>query len=100
MWFTDEGIDRPIRVLFDGHFEYRLPPVSPVVEEWIRLSRRYKGEPAQARVLDIVKHCGGYYFVDDRLKELRNVEDVMDTIKFKTHGELMHFRMNECLPVT
>jgi hypothetical protein len=74
--------------------------VSQVVQDWIELSRKYKGKPGEARVLDIVKHNGKYYFVDDRLKELRNVEDFMDTIKFKTPGELFSFRLNECFRVT
>lgn len=77
-----------------------FPPVSQVIEEWIALSRKYGGKPGEARVLDIVKHNDRHYFVDDRLKELRNVENFMDVIKFQSSGELLHFRLNDCIKVT
>jgi hypothetical protein len=100
LWFTDEGKNSPISVDVTQRHSEPAPPVPRVVQEWIELSRKYKGNPGEARVLDIVKHNGKYYFVDDRMKELRNVEDFMDVIKFKTAGELMSCRINDCIQVT
>ncbi len=70
------------------------------VKHWIELSRRHGGEPGQARVLPIVQHKSKYYFVDDRLRQLRNVEDFNDSINFKSSGELLSFKLNDCQVIT
>ncbi len=69
---------------------------SETVQKWIELSRQYTGKPGEARVLPIALYQGKYYFVDDRLRQLRNVEDFSDSISFKTSGELFSFKCNEC----
>ena len=99
LWITDEGMYRPIRVGYDRRCEQPVPEISPLVQHWIDLSRKYSGEPGQARVLDIVKYLREYYFVDDRLLELRNVENIMDTRRFNSHDELMHFCRTMCIQI-
>ena len=73
---------------------------SKIVDQWIELSLKHGGPVGTARVLPIVKHNGKHYFVDERCRELRNVEDFNDSIKFKTDGELFSFKMNECTFIT
>jgi hypothetical protein len=70
------------------------------VKRWIELSQQHGGTPGQARVLPIVRHESKFYFVDDRCKQLRNVEDFNDSINFKTNGELLSFKMNKCSIIT
>jgi hypothetical protein len=70
------------------------------VKRWIELSRQHGGAPGQARVLPIVRHESKFYFVDDRCKQLRNVEDFNDSINFKTNGELLSFKMDKCSIIT
>lgn len=100
LWIMDEGDNGPITIGVRQRFNQPIDPIPRIVQDWVDAWRQQKGEPGEARVLDIVKRKGSYYFIDDRLKELRNVEDFMDTIKFASSGELMHFRRNECLQVT
>ena len=73
---------------------------SEIVDQWIETSLKHAGKPGEAGPLRIVKHNGKHYFVDERCRELRNVEDFSDSIKFKTDGELFSFKMNECTIIT
>ncbi|QEG20998.1 hypothetical protein [Mariniblastus fucicola] len=70
------------------------------IKQWIELSRQHGGKPGEARVLPIARHKSKYYFIDDRMRQLRNVEDFNDSISFKTNGELLSFKMNQCSIIT
>ena len=73
---------------------------SELVNQWIEQSLKHGGHAGTARALPIVRHQGKYYFVDERCREMRNVEDFSDSIKFATNGELLSFKMNECSIIT
>src|SRR5689334_19522580 len=49
-----------------------------VVRRWVELSRRYRENPNGPRVLPIVKVGDEHYFVDERLRQLRNVTKADD----------------------
>lgn len=73
---------------------------SKLVDQWIEQSLNHGGPTGTARALPIVRHNGKHYFVDERCRQLRNVEDFSDSINFKTNGELLSFKMNECSIIT
>jgi len=74
---------------------------SKLVRAWIEESRKYPPkEPGAAGALRIVKHKGKYFFVDERCRQLRNVDDFMDQIQFASSGELLNFQERECQQIT
>jgi hypothetical protein len=44
-----------------------------------------------ARILPTVRISGTTYYIDERLHELRNVDDPMDQLRFETDGDLLVF---------
>ena len=76
-------------------------PRSELVQAWIEESLKYPPkEPGGAGALRIVQYKDKYYFVDERCRQLRNVEDFMDQIKFATAGELLSSKLNDCQQIT
>ena len=76
-------------------------PRSEIVNAWIEESLKYPPkEPGGAGALRIVECKGKYFFVDERCRQLRNVDDFMDQIQFATSGELLSFKLNECQQIT
>lgn len=65
------------------------PAPSPTVAVWIELSRKYKQNMTGPRVLPIAELRGTYYFVDERLHQLRNIADPADFIDFETDGDML-----------
>lgn len=65
----------------------------PSVEQWIELARRYRENPSGPRVLPIAKVGDNHYFVDERLRQLRNVTNVSDCLDFESDGDLLVFVM-------
>jgi hypothetical protein len=63
------------------------------VERWIELSRRYRDNPTGPCVLPIVKVGEEHYFVDERLRQLRNVKNVDEWMDFESAGDLLVFVM-------
>ena len=87
-----------VQTYFFPHFSMTR---SEIVNSWIEESRKNPPkEPGGAGALRIVESKGKYYFVDERCRQLRNVEDFMDQIQFKTSGELLSFKLNECQQIT
>ncbi|OGC62487.1 hypothetical protein A2264_01125 [candidate division WWE3 bacterium RIFOXYA2_FULL_46_9] len=80
-----------LRVGFPTAF-YLFSPFIPMaipkaVQHWLKLrseyERRLKTEDdPQPRVLPIVKIGRAWYFVDERLRQLRNVENPHDTVNW------------------
>lgn len=44
-----------------------------------------------ARFLSTVHINGATYYIDERLHELRNVDDPMDQLRFETAGDMLVF---------
>ena len=65
----------------------------PVVRRWIELSRRYRENPIGPRVLPIVKVGDEHYFVDEQLRQLRNVAKGDDYQDFDSDGDMLAFVM-------
>ena len=93
-----------LRIKFEVHtyfFPNFFMPRSELVQAWIEESLKYPPkEPGGAGALRIVQYKDKYYFVDERCRQLRNVEDFMDQIKFATAGEMLSFKLNECQQIT
>ena len=66
---------------------------NPKVTHWIELSRRYRTNPVGPRVLPIVKVGKTHFFVDERLCQIRNVENADDRLDFESDGDLLVFVM-------
>jgi hypothetical protein len=58
------------------------------VARWIELSRKFRKNSSGPRVLPIAKIGEAYYFVDERVRQLRNVVRPDDFVDFETDGEL------------
>lgn len=54
----------------------------PIIARWLNLAERSKHDPTLPRVLPIVKIGGTYYFVDERLRQIRNVKDPHDFVNW------------------
>ncbi len=67
--------------------------LDPAVRRWIELSRRYRENPSGPRVLPIVKVGNEHYFVDERLRQLRNVANADDFQNFDSDGDMLAFVM-------
>ncbi len=67
--------------------------LDPKVKHWIELSRRYRTSCVGPRVLPIVKVGKTYFFVDERLCQIRNVENADDCLDFETDSDLLVFVM-------
>lgn len=63
------------------------------VERWIELSRRYRENPTGPCVLPIVKVGKRHFFVDERLRQLRSVENADEWLGFESDGDLLVFVM-------
>ena len=50
----------------------------PIIAQWQQLAERSKHDPTLPRVLPIVKIGRKHYFVDERLRQLRNVKNPHD----------------------
>jgi hypothetical protein len=62
------------------------------VARWLKLAERSKHNPDDPRVLPIVKIKQKWYFVDERLHELRNVQNPDDTKRFRDQNDLQEYR--------
>ena len=51
-------------------------------------------------MLPILWHKDKYDFLDERMRQLGNVEDFNDSINFDKAGARFSFRMNECQQIT
>lgn len=67
--------------------------LDPKVKRWIELSRQYRDNPTGPCVLPIVKFGEKHFFVDERLRQLRNVENADEWLDFETDGDLLVFVM-------
>ena len=66
--------------------------VPQTVQNWLELRQKHLQNPdSTPRVLPIVKIGPAWYFVDERLRELRNVADAMEAWRFETQGDLLSF---------
>lgn len=54
----------------------------PIIARWLTLAEQSKHDPTLPRVLPIVKIAGTYYFVDERLRQIRNVKDPHDFVNW------------------
>jgi len=55
---------------------------APVITGWLALAERSKHDPTLPRVLPIVKIGRMYYFVDERLRQLRHVKNPHDYVNW------------------
>ena len=62
-----------------------------IVARWIELSRKFRENATGPRVLPIAKIGEAYYFVDERLRQLRSVTNPDEFRDFETDGELLAF---------
>jgi len=54
----------------------------PIIARWLDLAERSKHDPTLPRVLPIVEIGRKHYFVDERLRQLRNVKDPHDFVNW------------------
>jgi hypothetical protein len=62
------------------------------VARWLKLAKQSKQNPDGPRVMPVVKINGKWYFVDERLHELRNVQNPCDAKRFHDQNELQEYR--------
>lgn len=74
-------------------------PVPKIVQQWVDLRAEFERrlqsgrDPRMARILPIAKISRTWYFVDERLRQLRNVTDPADFLDFESDGDLLIYVM-------
>jgi hypothetical protein len=63
------------------------------VKRWIEEAHESQKHPEKAQVLPIVSIDGQYYFVDVRMKSVRNIDNLLDILDFDSQNDLIRYTL-------